>query len=120
MSSWRAWAAGLPSWRWPRTAWAPISYPSGSDDGRARFGLDNASSHVARAFRGRRRQLAKIGVDLFYLPPRNPALNDIELVWRQAKYQDYPQRAQTSIDAIGESVDRAMTRHGDRIRQPAT
>ncbi|WTF40771.1 hypothetical protein OHB06_01230 [Streptomyces sp. NBC_01604] len=75
---------------------------------------------MARAFRGRRRQLAKIGVDLFYLPPRNPALNDIELVWRQAKYQDYPQRAQTSIDAIGESVDRAMTRHGDRIRQPAT
>ncbi|GAA4053717.1 transposase [Streptomyces shaanxiensis] len=82
--------------------------------------LDNASSHVARAFRGRRRQLAKIGVDLFYLPPRSPELNDIELVWRQAKYQDYPQRAQTSIDAIGEAVDRAMTRQRDRIRQPAT
>jgi len=82
--------------------------------------LDNASAHVARAFKGRRRQLAKIGVDLFYLPPRSPELNDIELVWRQAKYQDYPQRAQTSIDAIGEAVDRAMTRQRDRIRQSAT
>ncbi|MET7608847.1 transposase [Streptomyces avermitilis] len=82
--------------------------------------LDNASAHVARAFKGRRRQLAKIGVDLFYLPPRSPELNDIELIWRQAKYQDYPQRAQTSIDAIGEAVDRAMTRQRDRIRQSAT
>jgi hypothetical protein len=82
--------------------------------------LDNASAHVARAFKGHRRQLAKIGGDLFYLPPRSPELNDIELVWRQAKYQDYPQRAQTSIDAIGEAVDRAMTRQRDRIRQSAT
>ncbi|MFI6198594.1 transposase [Streptomyces phaeochromogenes] len=57
---------------------------------------------------------------MFYLPPRSPELNDIELVWRQAKYQDYPQRAQTSIDAIGEAVDRAMTRQRDRIRQSAT
>lgn len=82
--------------------------------------LDNASAHVAKAIKGRRPQLAKIGVDLFYLPPYSPELNDIELVWRQAKYQDYPQRAQTSIDAIGEAVDRAMTRQQDRIRQSAT
>ncbi|MFD9910529.1 transposase [Streptomyces sp. NPDC059063] len=81
--------------------------------------LDNASAHVAEAFKGRR-QLAKIGVELFYLPPYSPELNDIELVWRQAKYQDYPQRAQTSTDAIGEAVDQAMTRQRDRIRQPAT
>ncbi|MEU5109808.1 transposase [Streptomyces sp. NPDC021354] len=58
--------------------------------------LDNASAHVAKAFKGRCRQLAKIGVELFYLPPYSPELNDIELVWRQAKYEDYPQRAQTA------------------------
>ncbi|WP_052745378.1 transposase [Streptomyces sp. WM6386] len=67
--------------------------------------LDNASAHVAKAFKGRRRQLAKIGVELFYLPPYSPELNDIELVWRQAKYQDYLQRAQTSTEAIGAAVD---------------
>lgn len=79
--------------------------------------LDNASAHVAKAFKGRRRQLAKIGVELFYLPPYSPELNDIELVWRQAKYQDYPQRAQTSTEAIGAAVDRAMRRQRERIRQ---
>ncbi|MEU5888943.1 transposase [Streptomyces sp. NPDC047461] len=79
--------------------------------------LDNASAHVAKAFKGRRRQLAKIGVELFYLPPYSPELNDIELVWRQAKYPDYPQRAQTSTEAIGAAVDRAMRRQRDRIRQ---
>ncbi|MGW2817911.1 transposase [Streptomyces sp. NPDC001415] len=78
--------------------------------------LDNASAHVAKAFKGRRRQLVKIGVELFYLPPYRPELNDIELVWRQAKYQGYPTRTQTSIDAIGKVVDRAMPRHRDRIR----
>ncbi|MDQ0847554.1 hypothetical protein QFZ68_007317 [Streptomyces sp. V1I6] len=54
-------------------------------------------------------------LDLFYLPPRSPELNDIERVWRAAKYGDYPQRTQTSIDAIGEAVDRAMTRQRDRM-----
>ncbi|MFF4410346.1 transposase [Streptomyces sp. NPDC001404] len=81
--------------------------------------LDNASAHTSRVFKGRQGQLAKIGVELFYLPPRSPELNDIELVWRQAKYQDYPQRAQTSTDAIGEAVDRAMLRQRDRIRRTA-
>ncbi|WP_425824703.1 IS630 family transposase [Streptomyces fractus] len=82
--------------------------------------LDNASVHTAKVFKGRRRQLAKIGVDLFYLPPRSPELNDIELVWRQAKYEDYPQRTQTSTDDIGRAVDKALTRRRDRIRTSAT
>lgn len=82
--------------------------------------LDNASAHTAKAFKGRRKQLTKIGVELFYLPPRSPELNDIELVWRQAKYQDYPQRAQTSTDAIGKAVEQAMNNQRDRIRQSAT
>ncbi|MFD7017385.1 transposase [Streptomyces sp. NPDC059928] len=81
--------------------------------------LDNASAHVAKVFKGRRRQLAKIGVELFYLPPRSAELNDIELVWRQAKYQDYPQRAQTGTDALGQAVDQPMTRQRNRIRQSA-
>ncbi|MFF5011206.1 transposase [Streptomyces phaeochromogenes] len=81
--------------------------------------LDNASAHRANAFKGRRRQLAKIGVELFHLPPYSPELNDIELVWRQAKYEDYPQRSQTSTDSLGEAVDQAMTQRRDRIRRSA-
>ncbi|MFC4506044.1 MULTISPECIES: transposase [Streptomyces] len=48
--------------------------------------LDNASAHVAKAFKSRRDRLSKIGVVLFHLPPRSPGLNDIERVWRSAKY----------------------------------
>ncbi|MET7726623.1 MULTISPECIES: transposase [Streptomyces] len=79
--------------------------------------LDNASAHVAKAFKSRRDQLAKIGVDLFYLPPRSPELNDIEHIWRSAKYEDYPQRAHTSIEAIAAAVDNALTRQQTRIRR---
>jgi hypothetical protein len=81
--------------------------------------LDNASAHVAKAFKGRSRQLAKIGVELFCLPPYSPELNDIELVWRQAKYEDYPQRAQTSTDSLGKAVDEAMAQQRDRLHASA-
>ncbi|OKI41287.1 hypothetical protein A6A29_38130 [Streptomyces sp. TSRI0281] len=52
--------------------------------------LDNASAHVAKALKDRRDQLAKTGVKLFCLPPRSPELNDIERIWRSAKYEDHP------------------------------
>lgn len=81
--------------------------------------LDNDSAHRANTFKDRRRQLAKIGVELFYLPPYSPQLNDIELVWRQAKYENYPQRSQTSTDSLGEAVDQAMTQRRNRIRGSA-
>ena len=101
-------AAGLDrppaGWRWPR----PCTVV-----------LDNASAHVARAFTGRRDELAALGIDLFYLPPRSPELNPIERVWRSAKYEDYPRRSHTSIDAIATAVDRALTRQRSRIRGSA-
>ncbi len=81
--------------------------------------LDNASAHVAKAFKGRRDQLARIGVELFYLPPRSPELNAIERVWRSAKYEDYPDRAHTSTDDIEAAVDQALTRQQTRIRGSA-
>jgi transposase len=81
--------------------------------------LDNASVHVAGAFKGRREELAALGVDLFYLPPRSPELNDIERVWRSAKYEDYPVRSHTSTQTIAMAVDEALTRQRTRIRQTA-
>ncbi len=69
---------------------------------------------------GLREQLTKIGLELFHLPPRSPEPNDIELVRRQATYQDHPQRARTSTDAIGKAVHQAMNHQRDRIRQSAT
>jgi hypothetical protein len=81
--------------------------------------LDNASAHVDRVFKGRREDLAACGIDLFYLPPRSPELNLIERVWRSAKYEDYPQRSHTSIDAIATAVDQALTKQRHRIQGSA-
>ncbi|MER6567484.1 transposase [Streptomyces sp. NPDC001093] len=78
--------------------------------------LDNASAHLDKEFKGCREQLARIGVELFYLPPRSPELNDIERIWRSAKYEDYPHRAHTSIDAIAPAMDQALTRQRTRIK----
>ncbi|MGW0577073.1 hypothetical protein ACWD25_14110, partial [Streptomyces sp. NPDC002920] len=82
-------------------------------------GADNASAHVAKAFKSRRDRLSKIGVVLFHLPPRSPGLNDIERIGRSAKYEDYPHRAHTSIEAIGTAVDQALTRQQTRIQGSA-
>jgi hypothetical protein len=81
--------------------------------------LDNASAHVARAFKGRREELAAIGVELFYLPPRSPELNDIERVWRSAKYEDYPERVHTTAEAVATAVDQALNRQRTRIKGSA-
>jgi transposase len=79
--------------------------------------LDNASAHVAHAFKDRREDLAAIGVDLFYLPPRSPELNDIERIWRSAKYEDYPQRSHTTIEGIATAVDQALVKQRTRVRE---
>ncbi|MFJ7903907.1 transposase [Streptomyces sp. NPDC096198] len=81
--------------------------------------LDNASAHVARVFEGRREGLASIGVELFYLPPRSPELNDIERVWRSAKYEDYPERVYTTAEAVGTAVDQALVRQRVRVKGSA-
>lgn len=72
--------------------------------------LDNASIHHADVFKGRREELAAIGVHLFYLPPRSPELNRIECLWRSVKYQDMPVRAYTTADELHAAVDRALAR----------
>ncbi|MFE2971400.1 transposase [Streptomyces sp. NPDC059340] len=81
--------------------------------------LDNASAHVARAFKGRREELAAIGIELFYLPPRSPELNDIERVWRSSKYEDYPERVHTIVEAVATAVDQALNRQRTRIKGSA-
>ncbi|MEU8580274.1 transposase [Streptomyces abikoensis] len=44
-------------------------------------------------------------MELFYLPPRSPELNDIERVWHAARYEDYPQRARpVSTPSAGPST----------------
>ncbi|GAA0418371.1 transposase [Streptomyces luteireticuli] len=81
--------------------------------------LDNASINHADAFKGRREELAAIGVHLFYLPPRSPELNRIERIWRSVKYQDMPVRAYTTAKELHTAVDRALNRRAAALT-PAT
>lgn len=48
--------------------------------------LDNAGIHKGDAMDKKRRQWAKQGLYLYYLPPYSPELNRIEILWKQAKY----------------------------------
>ncbi|WP_406446391.1 transposase [Streptomyces sp. NBC_01613] len=82
--------------------------------------LDNASIHHAKLFKGRREELAAIGVHLFYLPPRSPELNRIECVWRSVKYQDMPVRAYTTAPELRTAVDRALTRRAAAMAPSTT
>ncbi|MEV0259687.1 transposase [Streptomyces sp. NPDC050732] len=84
-----------PCWTWLPTASASTSYLSGSGTSPARSYW--TTPRPTRPTRSRAVAVSwrKIGVELCSLPPYGPELNDIELVWRQAKHEGYPQRTQT-------------------------
>jgi transposase len=48
--------------------------------------LDNAAIHKGDVIDKKRRQWAKRGLCLYYLPPYSPELNRIEILWKHAKY----------------------------------
>lgn len=48
--------------------------------------LDNAGIHKGEPMRDRRRQWEQQDLYLYYLPPYSPELNQIEILWKQAKY----------------------------------
>jgi hypothetical protein len=50
--------------------------------------IDNAALHKGEVMEGKRQQWANRGLYLYYLPPysHSPELNQIEILWKQAKY----------------------------------
>jgi len=48
--------------------------------------IDNAGTHKGGPIDKKRRQWAKHGLCLYYLPPYNPELNRIEILWKHAKH----------------------------------
>jgi hypothetical protein len=78
--------------------------------------LDNYAVHHAAAVKAAVPALAAGGVTFCYLPPYSPELNPIEPVWRQAKYQDLPERSHPTDTALQAAVEAALT---DRARRLA-
>ena len=52
--------------------------------------LDNASLHISKVVKAQRKELARRGIYLYYLPPYSPELNRIEPVFRQVKHHEIP------------------------------
>ena len=48
--------------------------------------IDNAGIHKGKPMEKKRRQWARHGLYLYYLPPYSPELNRIEILWKHAKH----------------------------------
>jgi putative transposase len=70
--------------------------------------LDNAGLHTSRVVKAARRDLARRGVYLYYLPPYSPELNRVEAVFRQVKYHRMPRRSHDTLVGLRTAVDDAM------------
>ncbi len=80
--------------------------------------LDNYSVHHAAAVKDAVPGLEAAGVRFCYLPPYSPELNPIEPVWRQAKYQDLPERSHPTDTALQAAVEAALTDRARRLAKP--
>jgi putative transposase len=78
--------------------------------------LDNGSLHVSKLVRRARRELARRGIYLYYLPPYSPELNEIEPVFRQVKYHEIPVRSHTSRSGLRAAVEGGFTSYRRALR----
>ena len=76
---------------------------------------DNASMHVSKVVKAQRRELARLGIYLYYLPAYSPELNEIEPVFKQVKHHEIPKRSHTSKGDLRESVDQGFTTYRRKL-----
>jgi transposase len=72
--------------------------------------LDNASFHRGLDVQEALPTLWARGIDLYYLPPYSPELNDAERLFRRIKHHELPERAYTPLTALVDAVEGAFTR----------
>ena len=80
--------------------------------------LDNYSVHHSQAVKDALPGLAERGVRLWYLPPYSPELNPIEALWKQAKYQDLPERSHPTDVALQAAVEAALAHRARKLQEP--
>jgi transposase len=78
--------------------------------------LDNAGLHTGGAVRDQRRQPAREGIYLSFLPPYSPELNEIEPVLRLVKYHDLPERSYTSEADLRAGVETGFKTRREKLR----
>ena len=82
--------------------------------------LDNAGLHTSRVVRGARRDLARRGIYLYYLPAYSPELNAIEVVFRQVKYHEIPERSHATRAGLRQAVEAAFAAYGRKLPRKPT
>lgn len=78
--------------------------------------LDNASIHTSAKFKAKINEWKAKGLNLFYLPPRSPELNKIEILWRFMKYQWLDFRAYVSFDNLKTYLDELLCSIGSKYK----
>lgn len=81
---------------------------------------DNYSVHHSRVVQEEKPLLEAAGIHFFYLPAYSPAMNDIEALWRQVKYQDLPDRSYQTEPALKAAVEKALQARADTMKQNNT
>lgn len=79
--------------------------------------LDNAGIHISKVVKAARRELAKQGIYLYYLPAYSPELNRIETVFRQVKHHDIPIRSYTSKADLRQAVEDGFDAYRRRLSE---
>jgi putative transposase len=77
--------------------------------------LDNAGLHVSKAVKARRKELARRGIFLYFLPPYSPELNRIEPVFKQVKHHEIPRRSHKSKAELRASVESGFESYGRKL-----
>lgn len=77
--------------------------------------LDNAGIHTSKVVKAARPALAKLGIDLYYLPPYSPELNRIEPVFKQVKHHDMPTRSFTTRADLRKAVEDGFDAYRKRL-----
>jgi transposase len=79
--------------------------------------LDNAGLHISKAAKARRRELARSGIYLYYLPAYSPELNEIEPVFKRVKHHEIPVRSYKSKGLLREAVEQGFAAYGQSVRR---
>ncbi len=77
--------------------------------------LDNASMHHSHVIQEAQSELEDRGIQLWYLPPYAPELNDIERIFRTVKHEAMPVRSFTDVPALIAAVQAGFTLIRDRL-----
>src|SRR4051794_14152739 len=77
--------------------------------------LDNAGLHVSKVVKAQRKELARRGIFLYFLPPYSPELNRIEPVFKQVKHHEISRRSHKSKAELRGSVEGGFETYGRKL-----